>query len=77
MLPNSYRQCAERERLERVFRRYLQISFDKPTVTTGRFLERGKPVGSVLVATEGVRKSVQVLPDKPNPQRSPGWGPEW
>jgi hypothetical protein len=72
-LPLANRHAAERERLEMMFRRYLKIAFDKPTVTTGTFLENGSPSGRVLVATEENRKSVQVLPDKPDPRRGQGW----
>jgi hypothetical protein len=64
---------AERARLERTFRRYLEIAFVNPVVTTGTFLENGKPTGRVLVAVEGCKKSIQVLPDKPDHRRGQGW----
>lgn len=68
---------SERARLEKVFCRYVQISYTRPKITSGIYLEHGKPAGCVLVAAEGNRKSVQVLPDNPNPLRAFGWDPRW
>lgn len=63
----------EREHLEKTFRRYLKIAFVDPDITTGRFLEHGKVTGRVLVASEGCRKSVQVIPDQPDTRCGLGW----
>jgi hypothetical protein len=77
IIPTSTRHHVERRRLETVFRQFVKGAFDKPVITTGRFLENGVDAGSVLVASEGERKSVQVLPNKPNPRRGDGWGERW
>jgi hypothetical protein len=73
MIPTANRHAAERERLETVFRRYVKIAFVRPNMIMGTFTEHGQPAGMVLVAVEGNRKSIQILPDKPDPRRGLGW----
>jgi hypothetical protein len=73
MFPVHYHQRKERERLERTFRRYLAITFTDPVITTGKLLEHGKVTGCVLVAVEGCKKSIQIIPDRPDTRRGQGW----